>query len=185
MRHHEEVIPPLHCTACAPCQPIALTQDHSQALAQHCMYQACLEEGKCTPIAAVACATWLASLLLLPRSVNSSYCSNYGNLNQLPCYFMLPSCSSHRKMRMGQSKIFVLWYLSRNLLICACTFIHQSARKSVKRKCQSFSDIKRWSKGESSSIFETKNIVSNRFLEVHAVRRFSLRFINVHRLKNQ
>ena len=25
MRHHEEVIPPLHCTAyCAPCQPIAL-----------------------------------------------------------------------------------------------------------------------------------------------------------------
>ena len=155
MRHHEEVIPPLHCTACAPCQPIALTQDHSQALAQHCMYQACLEEGKCTPIAAVACATWLASLLL-PRSVNSSYCSNYGNLTS----FLVTSCRRHaqvtEKMRMGQSKIFVLWYLSRNFLICACayTFIHQSARKSVKRKCQPFSVIKRWSKAESFSIFE-------------------------------
>ena len=116
MRHHEEVIP-AHCGAalhslCTMPAYRPLTQDHhSQALAQHCvsMYQACLEEGKCTPIAAVARATWLASLLLLCATLRQfKLLQQLWKSNQLPCYFMPPSCSSHRKMRMGQSKIFVL-----------------------------------------------------------------------------
>ena len=93
------------------------------------VYQACLEEGKCTPIAAVARATWLASLLLLPRSVNSSYCSNYGNLTS----FLVTSCRRHAQQKKNENDIQLLFNMvySRTHVF----FIH--LKKWTKRETQS------------------------------------------------
>ena len=87
MRHHEEVILPYQGSTQATSYVV---------LCYSIVCQACLEEGKCTPTAAdIADAAMLPPPVALwtplrrrnyqlrrplPRSVNSSYCSNYGNL---------------------------------------------------------------------------------------------------------
>ena len=117
MRHHEEVIPPLHCTA----QPV-----HHASLSPNtgplsgptstALYVPGLSGGRkmysnssrslcdLVSVAAAAAAT-LRQFKLLQQLWKS---------NQLPCYFMPPSCSTQRKMRMGQSKEVQIVYIHQS-----------------------------------------------------------------------